>query len=244
MHQDHPATTQPRSTHDQHDPTLISGLAADDLTSTVDRMRAQSLVADCADCSALHADLVAIAGATRTLPPSRAPRDFRITAERAARLRRTGWLATFLAPFAGARSAARPLAAAFTTLGLAGVFMATVLPGLLGGVATSGSAPEAAPGAGGGQHAGITASAAPAMQPDPAASGNPDDQVGTKDSVDASADPARGAAGGDGAEDFGSNSEAVGTAGAPVNVVLVGSLALLGLGLVLFALRYAGRRLR
>ena len=243
MHQPDPAGTRPRSTHDQHDPTLIAGLAADDLTTTVDRMRAEALVADCADCNALHADLVAIASATRMLPLTRAPRDFRITAEQAARLRPTGWLARLLAPFAGARSAARPLATAFTTLGLAGIFMATVLPGLLGGAATSASAPEAAPGAGGGQHAGITASAAPAMQPDPAASGNPDDQVGTKDSVDASAEPIRGAAFGNDGRDDGTSPERT-AAGAPSNVLFVGSLAFVALGLLLFGLRYAGRRLR
>ena len=226
--------------HAQHDPALIAGLAADDLTAS-ERTRAEVLLASCTECSALRADLVSIASATRSLPPVSAPRDFTITAEQAARLRRTGWLGTLLAPFAGARSAARPLAATFTTLGLVGVFVAAAMPAMLGGAASM-AAPEGA-----GAQAGApapAASAAPGFQFGPAATAATDDRDTTKDNAQASAEPLVGVtSGGEGivTEDGGR----VDTMTAPSpNPLLVGSLVFLAVGLVLFGLRFAGRRLR
>lgn len=242
MHHQDPAGAGPHPQHDQHPASLIAGLAAADLTP-VDTDRARALLDTCDECSALHRDLVAIADATRTLPNARAPRDFRITAEQAARLRRTGWLATLLRPFTGARSPARPLATTFTTLGLVGVFVATVLPGLAGGVASM-TAPEAAPGAGG-PAMGAGATAAPAPQLGPAASSaDPDGAgVGTKDNVEASAAPGF-VQGGEDDRDLGSNTDGRIDAPAPPNLLLIGSLVLLAAGLAVFGLRFAGRRLR
>ena len=220
--------------HAQHDQALIAGLAADDLTAS-ERTRAEALLASCTECSALRADLISIAAATKRLPSVAAPRDFTITAEQAARLRRTGWLGALLAPFAGARSAARPIAATFTTLGLVGVFVAAAMPAMLGGAASM-AAPE---GAGA---PGLVASAAPGYQYGPAATATSDDRDTTKDSAQASAEPLVGvAAGGDG---FGLNGGRVDAETTPANPLLVGSLALLAVGLVLFGLRFAGRRLR
>lgn len=249
--------------HAQHDATLIAGFAAGDLTA-VERTRAQSLVDACTECSSLRDDLVAIASATHALPAARAPRDFRISAEQAARLRRTGWLGTLLAPFAGSRSAAKPLATAFTTLGLVGVFVAAAIPGMTGGAAYIG-APEAAPGVG--ANPGAVASAAPAApgaQFGPQATTGSDAGYGTKDDVQASGVPLSGeTAGGQstggqstggpatGGESSGDGRDLGGNGGgridapaSPMNALLLGSLAFLAVGLVLFGLRFAGRRLR
>ena len=229
-----PAATR----HAQHDLNLIAGFAAADLTSA-ERTRAQALLDHCAECSALHLDLLSIVSATRTLPATPAPRDFRITTEQAARLRRTSWLGRVLAPLAGARSATRPLAATFTTLGLVGVFVASALPGILGGTASM-AAPEAA---GGVTAPGAIASAAPGFQFGPMASTSSEDQTITKDNAGTSAEPLVGVTGG--GRDLGADgsSEWINTS-ATANPLLLGSLALLAVGLVLFGIRFAGRRLR
>jgi hypothetical protein len=244
----------------------------------MERTRGQALLDSCVDCRALHDDLVAIAAATRSLPAARAPRDFRITAEQAARLRRTSWLTRLLGPFASAGSVARPLAAAFTTLGLVGVFVASALPGMLGGAASM-AAPESQTGAGapaaaaGSQAPGTvagptlastvpgdagygakdnTASQAPAAgrssAPVPAASAGPGAGPSEAVALTATEGPQAAAAG---ATDDGRNSAWAGgsfandvPAPTPPNPLLIGSIALLAVGLLLFALRYAGRRLR
>ncbi|MEZ0241254.1 MAG: anti-sigma factor [Chloroflexota bacterium] len=165
--------------HARHDTFLVAAHAAGDLSGA--SLRAvEAQIATCSACSALHDDLRAIATATQslssvTIPASAAGRDFRLTPEQAARLDRgRGWR-RLLEPLAGSGGAwTRPLAGALTTLGLAGVLLTTVLPGI-GGLASSGasqSAPEqltvqvanptaVAPGA-----AGPTAAPAPAGVPD------------------------------------------------------------------------------
>ena len=239
--------------HHDHDATLISGLAAGNLTSP-DRARAQATLDACTECTSLHADLVAIAAATRTLPKhARAPRDFRLSADQAARLRRGSWLRAFLTSLAGARSATRPVAAAFTSLGIAGLLVVTVLPGLFGSAASMGperqttsgvggaGAPTAAPAAAPVSEAG--ASRAPVRnvtgagaEVDSAASGDPDYVYGAKDQVTASDAPPVFAGPSSDLGRLSSN-------GSP-NPILVGSLTLLAVGLLLFGLRFAGRRLR
>jgi hypothetical protein len=228
--------------HAQHDLTLIAGFAADDQTA-IERARAQALVDACTDCSSVRDDLVAIANATHALPAARAPRDFRITAEQAARLRRTGWLGALLAPFAGARSAAKPLATAFTTLGLVGVFVAAAVPGIVGGAASM-AAPEAAPNVAGNPGP-VASAAAPGAQFGPQATTGPDDGYGTKDNVEASGSPLLGATDGGDSRDQGAvGGGRVDTPVQPTNGLLLGSVALLAVGLVLFGLRFAARRLR
>src|SRR5512143_2621071 len=124
---------QPNLDHARHDRTLIAGHAAGDLVEA-DRSRAEALLASCAGCSDLHRDLLAIASATRSLPAPKAPaRDFRLTPAQAERLRRRSWLRAALRPFGTPRSVVRPMAAAFTSLGVAGLLVATALPALLGG---------------------------------------------------------------------------------------------------------------
>jgi len=251
MHHPDPAASRQ---HPQHDLTLIAGLAADDLTP-IERSRAQALLDGCRDCAALRDDLLVIAAATRDLPAALAPRDFRLTAEQAARLRRSSWLARLLRPLAGAGSVARPLAATFTTLGLVGVFVAAALPGMLGSAASM-TAPESLTGAG---VTSAAASAAPAStagtpQVPGAVAGHADDSpgagdagFGAKDNAQPTDETAYALAGSDGrtfvAGDAGVDARDLSTPTRP-NPLLVGSLAFLAVGLVLFALRFAGRRLR
>ena len=251
--------------HDTHDLALIAGLAAGDL-SGADRTRALAVLDTCSECTTVHADLIAIAAATHALPKrATAPHDYRLSPEQAARLHRRSWLRTILAPFAGAGSAVRPIATAFTSLGLVGLLVVSVLPGMLGGAAslaperqsTGGGSPQvsgaaAAPSSGG---AGALAAptAAPAGPKDVAAAStvpaavapgkngstatrNPEAVFGANDNVSSPGPPADA-----GQESPGSTAL---PSSIPVNPLLLGSLALLAIGLGLFALRFAGRRLR
>ena len=238
--------------HQTHDHALIAGLAAGDLTGS-DLARARTHLDECSSCAELHSDLIAIAAATRSLPNlATAPRDFRIDAAQAARLSRRSWLRTMLAPFGAARSATRPLAAGFTSLGLVGLLAVAILPGL-GGAAfapTSGqnrdlaSAPEAtiesveAPAAGG-----------------PGGAPEASDQTfgGIKDGSTEGTGNGTGSGQGDTSQIHAESTGAplhqtdgplrLSTNG-PLNVLFAGSLALVAIGLALFGLRYAARRVR
>ena len=130
--------------HAQHDLDLIAGHAAGDLTES-ERTRADVLLSSCEACVDLRRDLVAIAFATQSLATLAAtPRDFRLTATQAATLRRGGWIKSLVRPFAAPRSTVRPMAMAFTSLGLAGLLITTILPGLFGSAASL--APVGGPG--------------------------------------------------------------------------------------------------
>jgi len=120
--------------HEAHDLLLIAALAAGDLDAP-DRPRAEALVAGCAECSALAADLEAIARATAELPAPRRPRDFFVRPADAERLR-PNRLRRLAAAIAGPRvHLARPLAGGLMMIGFAGLLVAS-LPGL-GGPAAS-----------------------------------------------------------------------------------------------------------
>ena len=269
--------------HAQHDVMLIAGHAAGDLLDA-DRGLADTLLATCESCSDLRRDLVAIAAATRSMPALVAARDFRLTPEQAERLSRGSWLRTLLRPFAAPRSAVRPMAAAFTTLGIAGLFVATMSPALFGA-----AGPAAAPvgnavpgleaeGSSGGGFVGVPAAGGPAAAPAATAAAAATDNAyaqartaaplgsavpvrvtsGDRDekSMDAataapgvamgSEDRASGdmtaAGGGGGAEGQGDDARLLARAAA--NPLALGSLGLLGLGLLLFGLRFAARRVR
>jgi anti-sigma factor RsiW len=236
--------------HQDHDLSLVAGLAAGDL-STQDRARAQQILESCAECTTIHADLIAIAAATRTLPKHlRAPRDYRLSADQAGRLSRRSWLRTLLAPFAGTHSAARPMAAAFTTLGLAGLLVVTVLPGLFGSAAML--APERQSTTGAAAAAPTAAPARPAAAPGASSAPAPNgpgaaiDNNAATPPLDAEFGAKGGSVGSDAPRAQGEGSDGSGALTSMVapSPLLLGSLALLGLGLALFGLRYAGRRLR
>lgn len=250
-HENHPD-------HTRHDVTLIAGHAAGDLPDS-ERIHAESLLSTCSPCADLHRDLLAIATATRSLPaPATAGRDFRLAPEQAARLRRGSWLRAALRPFATTRSAARPMAAAFTSLGIAGLLVATILPGLFGSAAAPSSERTTAAGPG--------SSSAPAQAPvtplggNPGAagaptpggdqynvdanSGAPEGTAADNNNAGQSSDPKAVAIGGTGTESGGNQAATERLSEAsPPNLVLIGSLALLAVGLFLFGLRVVARRL-
>jgi hypothetical protein len=128
---------------------LVAALAAGDLAGT-ERDQAINLTRSCTECAALHDDLVAIARATATLPApaTAAGRDFQLTPDQAAALRRTGWR-RFIPSFGGANPLIRPLGITLATFGIAGLLVGT-LP--LGSPAVS---PSALPAAGGASAAAV-----------------------------------------------------------------------------------------
>jgi anti-sigma factor RsiW len=247
--------------HARHDQLLIAGHAAGDLSDT-DRASADALIASCQSCADVRRDLVAIAAATRSLPAPARLRDFQLEAEQAARLRRGSWLRGLLRPFAASSSPVRPMAAALSSLGLAGLFVATVLPGLFGSAAGPAMEldttlqPQAAPaattgaavGAPGGEFGGIKPEASDHRAHVAAGASAPPDAEGNVGKVDDGATAPLAAAGGDQTNEPGDvnveDSAPLRQAAEPRNLVVAGSLALLGIGLLLFGLRLAARRLR
>ena len=240
--------TPQHADHAQHDASLIAGHAAGDLVDSA-RTRAEALLAECSACADLRRDLVAIAAAARSLPaPAALTRDFRLTPEQAASLRRGSWLRSLLRPFSAPGGALRPMAAAFTSLGVAGLFVATMLPALVGTMALGPAERDTATGAGApgpGGTAGLqNAPAAPAatidnlfgQASDP--DGKAEDGSGEppRIAVEAGASPA--ALGG------GRQNQSPTAVGPTVSPLVAGSVALVVMGLVLFGLRYAARRVR
>jgi hypothetical protein len=247
-----------RLDHPRHDQLLIAGHAAGDLTGA-ELAAAERLLGTCERCTDLHADLIALSAASRALPaPATADRDFRIDAGQAERLQRGSWLRRVLRPFADARWSARPLAATFTSVGVAGLLVASFAPNLLGSAASGPTLDLGGPGAGrasGGPIA-VTASegAAEPDAPAPGASGGElgVDQLATAaPEVDASDEKnaprstdgtlsAYGGGAGSAEQDGRQNA----LAPTRPNPIVIGSIAFLAVGLGLFILRLAGRRLR
>ena len=244
--------------HAQHDLDLIAGHAAGDLVDT-QRIHADALLQSCANCADLRRDLVAIASATRTLPATPAPRDFQLSPAQAARLRRGGWRKSLLRPFAAPSSPARPFAMAFTSLGLAGLLVTSILPALIGGSAASAPLPVAqgpaasaaaagdAPGSlsGQGQPGATSASEqfGPFGQPSPVAVRG---GAGGGKSNGATTPPGDLAAG-QTSDDRLSAERQVDQSGVSTpqqHPIVTGSLVLLLAGLALFGLRFLARRAR
>lgn len=117
-----------RADHPSHDVHLLAA-AADRTAAEATRTAAERQAAECDECASLLADLRALsaglASLPRTLPVSR---DYRISPERAARLRSGGWRRVF----DGFRrpAALRPLASALTALGVAGLILTVGLPAM------------------------------------------------------------------------------------------------------------------
>lgn len=139
-----PAPHTPASDTQDH-AALIVALDAGDLTG-VELQAAESLRASCSGCAALVLDLAAIRGAMTALPVPARRRDYRLTAEDAARLRPSGWR-RLLEWLAAPGSTVRPLATGLATLGLVGLLLTTGLPGILSGFGGSAAAPAFAPAA-------------------------------------------------------------------------------------------------
>ena len=131
--------------HAQHDPLLVASLAAGDLAGA-DRDHATALIADCAECAELHADLILIARATAALPPAVAPRDFTLSPKQAAALRPVGWRRLVAAISRSRPLMSRQLGFGLATIGLAGLLVSALPSMQLGG--SSAAAPAARPAAG------------------------------------------------------------------------------------------------
>jgi hypothetical protein len=235
--------------HAGHDPLLVAALVDRDLSGP-EHDRARALVADCRACAELHADLLSLASATATLPTAPRPRDFTLSPADVERLR-PNLVRRLLGAIGTSRdSFSRPLAMGLTTLGLAGLLVATV-PTVLpsGGGATLSTvgagvdtesnefnALSAAPGASA-ERSSVSAAPAPAQAPDPpeAAGGGLENPVEQPD--EAERDVA-------GDTTFGTDGDAPLLAPDPSGVsslvVVSGSLLIIGLGL--FALRWSSRR--
>ena len=264
------------SDHARHDATLIAGHAAGDLTDA-ERSRADALLAECEPCSELRRDLVAIAAATRSVPaPATLARDLRLAPDQAERLRRGSWLRGLLRPFGAAGSPVRPIATAFTSLGLVGLLVGVTLSGGAGlaAPATSGQALErdnlaaASDTAALEGYQALTESGRPLVF-DRASDGmfNPVSQSSgsgyhlyptppTDRTVVVAAGSAapktekptvtEAALGGvdQAGQPQGGNERAIALIPTPPNPLIAGSLALLGIGLLLFGLRIASHRVR
>lgn len=233
----------PTPDHAAHDRTLIAASATRDPgLSPAERAQADALRAGCPDCARLHDDLVALATALpATATPAR-PRDFVLTPADAARLRRGG-LRGWLARIGTAQDVlTRPLAIGFTTLGLAGLLVATAPTLLPGAGGASGGASQ--PTGGEPSAAAAAASGAPsetqalAMSAPPEASPVDDGEVfngaDSSDGLRATTPPGEVA---DPTVEAAIRDDA---SGLSVVLVLAGSMLIVGLGL--FALRWSARR--
>jgi len=130
--------TASRSTHATHDRLLIANLI-DRSPGEADRALAEEQMAGCPECVLLYDDLMALSAATRAMPVPSRRRDFTLTRADAERLRISRWRRALAAIGSPRDAFSRPLAIGLTTLGLAGLLVATIpgaIPGL-GGAATS-----------------------------------------------------------------------------------------------------------
>jgi hypothetical protein len=248
------------SPHAAHDLTVMAALAArtPDLTD-VQTAAARDQLAACDMCANLLADLVALQTALPTTSTPSRPRDFSLTPADAARLRRGGWR-RMLGLIGSARdNVSRPLAVGFTSLGVAGLVLASFSTLYAGGSAQSGPATvdaqieQAAPGA----SAAAAASAAPMASTAPSAApaagapvaSAPGDYAYGTDRTAVTLDPnASGDAEGgvfSGSGDIAGEGSLMSlrddASGLSVMFVVAGTLLLVGLGL--FALRWSARRL-
>jgi hypothetical protein len=124
-------TFQAESAHDRHDPMLVAAHASQDL-ALADVERVEQWLRECLDCAALHADLSSISLALAGLPKTaNAPRDFRLSPAQAARLRGGPWWRRLGRTITAPRGIGRPLATAFTTLGLVGLLIGNLPTGFL-----------------------------------------------------------------------------------------------------------------
>jgi anti-sigma factor RsiW len=117
--------THSTQNHEAHDRLLIASLV-DRSVSDSERSIAEQQLNACPACAQLLEELVALAAATRALPVPARKRDFTLTEADAERLRVSGWRRLMGAIGSTRDVFSRPLAIGLTTLGLAGLLVATV----------------------------------------------------------------------------------------------------------------------
>jgi hypothetical protein len=109
--------------HVGHDPLLVAAAA--------DRGgRLAEVLAVCGDCLTLLRDLRVLAAATPAAAIPRRPRDLRLTIHDARRLRQRGWRKILAGLAAGRDAVTRPLGMSLATLGLVGLLLGSISPGL------------------------------------------------------------------------------------------------------------------
>jgi anti-sigma factor RsiW len=117
--------THSTQNHEAHDRLLIASLV-DRSISDSERSIAERQLNACPACAQLREELVALAAAMRALPVPARKRDFTLTRADAPRLRVSGWRRLVAAIGSTRDVFSRPLAIGLTTLGLAGLLVATV----------------------------------------------------------------------------------------------------------------------
>ena len=241
--------------HAVHDPTWMAALATRDPDlSPSERTRAQAALESCGACADLFADLVAISAAIPSAAIPARPRDFTLTAADAARLRPHG-LRRLLKAIGSARDGVTfPLAMGLTTMGIAGLLLATI-PAALSGAGGAASMTLSTVGEAGPAPAAASAAPAPAASA-PAASAAAPPAEGT-DLYGMTAAPTSETTGGgevfsgdDGDAaleaqrlDAAATLEAIRDDATGRSALLVAAGTLLVAGLGLFALRWSARRL-
>lgn len=236
-------TQQPTSPqHATHDRVLIAALATREADLTGDeRSTARTLIADCAECRDLLADLLTLATVIPAAAIPTRPRDFTLTAADAARLRPAGWRR--LVGFVGsARDGfTRPLAVGLTTMGLVGLLV-SALPIGLGGGATSAVLSTVGNAVGGQAAPAAAPSSAPyrteGLESDPGAAASPEGDGGLFSGAEDTATVDRQRDNESLAADASIRDDRTGLS---VLGVVAGALLILGCGL--FALRWTARRL-
>ncbi|CAN5659121.1 hypothetical protein BH20CHL7_BH20CHL7_14780 [soil metagenome] len=238
-----PRPAAPSPDHARHDRLRIAA-AADHGATPDDVAAATDQLAACADCARLHADLVSIVVAipTSAVPPRR--REFTLTPADAERLRPSG-LRRWLRLIGTSRdTVTRPLAIGFTTLGLAGMLLASapaLLPGAVSGPVLSSVGNSV-------QRVDATADPAPAASPHKGEATPGSDQgddggvFGGSDTGDTAGVLAASPPGDAGPEAALTDELNVrdDASGLSTLVVVAGVLTIMGLGL--FALRWTSRR--
>jgi anti-sigma factor RsiW len=258
--------TEPRSAHAAHDRVRIANLV-DRSVSDAERLAGEAQLTACRECAQLFADLLALSAATKALPIPARPRDFTLTPTDAARLRVRGWR-RLLAVFGSPRDVfSRPLAIGLSTLGLAGLLVATVpgaLPGFGGAAAALPAAEDAARNSAGGAAANpefltqasaapsaasetgpVIAAAPPSAGPSEAPAPAPAESADAPPEIlaeGADSGPTSGEPDDRGAFDAYLKSFADGGSAGPSPMVVVAAILLL-VGLGLFGLRWTARRL-
>ena len=218
--------------HALHDEEVIAAFAVDG-DAAEDPARARTLIERCGTCRELHADMVSIglvfkaAGTAEAVAAMRpAPRDFRLTASDAVRLRGGNALQRVAARFVdGLASFGRPVGGTLAAMGVVGLLVGTMSLGTIG----LGGAPGALP-------IQATAAPAPGATAEVQSAGNPESTA----TLDGSSS---------GAKDTEAPSEELTFNGRDSNarassgpsLVFAGSIALLVMGL---ALLVAGSRRR
>jgi hypothetical protein len=121
--------------HSRHDRVLVSRFGAGD-AYPAEQDEARQLVARCAECARLAADIEALRSAAAALPAPVRTRDFRLTAEQAEQLRGGAfqrWLRRLAAP---GLAPVRPLAGVALSIGLVLVVAGAALPSPAGDLAS------------------------------------------------------------------------------------------------------------